>query len=237
MKIQKIRLNNTLIVILLTIGCVMPINATPLQTHSGISDAVKEFVTQQQIPLTNVFVTLTSLNKQLQLPKCREKLQVIQAPGAKLIGNTSLSVSCESPQKWKIHVAAHVDGKVSALIARHPLPRGTAIKSTDLEFVERKYSQLRYGYYGSAKLLKNMEAKRYIKAGQVITPNTVKAKKLVLRGQHITIIAKNGSLNLRTKGKALMDGQQGQTIKVSNLNSKKLLYARVVSAGTVEIIF
>jgi len=82
-----------------------------------------------------------------------------------------------------------------------------------------------------------MEAKRNIRAGQVLTPNLVKARKLVLRGQHITIIAHSGSLNLRTKGKALMDGQQGQTIKVSNLSSKKLIYARVVSAGIVEIDF
>lgn len=237
MKNQQKRLINTLIVILLTMGSVMPINASSLQKHAGISHAVKEYVMQQQIPLTNVFVTLTSLNKQLQLPSCGERLHVTQAPGAKLIGHTSLSVSCAAPQQWKIRVAAHVDGKVSALIARHPLPRGTVIKSTDLEFVQRKYSQLRHGYYGSSKLLKNMEAKRNIKAGQVITPNTVKAKKLVLRGQHITIIAKSGSLNLRAKGKALMDGQQGQTIKVSNLSSKKLLYARVVSAGTVEINF
>lgn len=82
-----------------------------------------------------------------------------------------------------------------------------------------------------------MEAKRNIKAGQVLTPNVVKAQKLVLRGQHITIIAQSGSLYLRTKGKTLMDGQQGQTIKVANLNSKKLIYARVVSAGIVEINF
>lgn len=80
-----------------------------------------------------------------------------------------------------------------------------------------------------------MEAKRNIKTGQVLTPSLVKAQKLVLRGQHITIVAQNGGLNLRVKGKALMDGQQGQTIKVKNMNSKKLIYARVVSAGIVKV--
>ena len=134
-------------------------------------------------------------------------------------------------------MAAHIDGEVDALVARYPIPRGMMIQTDALEFVLRRYSQLNHGYYGSAKLLANMEAKRNIKAGQVLTPNLVKAQKLVLRGQHITIVAQNGGLNLRVKGKALMDGQQGQTIKVKNLSSKRLIYARVISAGIVKVNF
>lgn len=234
---MKTKLNNTLIVILLTICSALPASATLLQSHSGITLAVKNFIIQQQVPLTNVQVTLTSLNNQLQVANCGKPLQITQAPGSKLIGHIGITVSCVSPQRWKIHVAAHVDGDVHALIARHPLPRGTLIQNSDIEFSLKKYSQLKRGYYGSAKLLKNMEAKRNIKAGQVLNPNLLKAQKLVLRGQHITIIAQSGSLNLRAKGKALMDGQQGQTIKVSNLSSKKLIYARVISAGVVKINF
>lgn len=234
---MKNQIKKAIIVILLTVFSAIPVYANSLQSHSGISSAVKQFVKQQQVPLNNVLVTLTSLNKQLRLSQCGSPLQVNMAPGTKLLGHASLSVSCASPQKWKIHVAAHIDGEVNVLIARHPLPRGTAIQETDLEFVNKRYSQLNQGYYGSANLLQNMEARRNIKTGQVMSPNIVKAQKLVLRGQHITIIAQSGRLKLRAKGKALMDGQQGQTIKVSNLSSKKLIYARVISAGVVEVNF
>jgi len=241
MKIQMLnkqqKLNKTLIAILLTVSGFLPVHASSLQSHSSISQSVKQFVMQQQVPLKNVQVTLTSLNKQLQVQKCQNALEVRMAPGAKLLGNSSLSVSCSAPQPWKIHVAAHIDGQVDALIARYPIPRGTIIQDNDLEFVVRRYSQLNHGYYGSANLLTNMEAKRNIKAGQILTPALVKAQKLVLRGQHITIVAQNGGINLRVKGKALMDGQQGQTIKVKNLNSKKLIYARVISAGIVKVNF
>lgn len=34
-----------------------------------------------------------------------------------------------------------------------------------------------------------------------------------------------------------MDGKQGQTIKVTNLSSKKLIYAQVISEGIVKINF
>lgn len=235
MRKQQHRLNKVLTVVLLTALCFVPVHASLFQSHKSISNAVKQFVIQQNVPLQNVQVNLTSLNKQLRLPQCGKSLKVKMAPGTKLLGNTSLAVSCASPQQWKIHVAAHIDGQVNVLIARHPITRGSLIQKTDLEYVNRRYSQLNHGYYDSAKLLNNMEAKRNIKTGQVLTPSLVKAQKLVLRGQHITIVAQNGGLNLRVKGKALMDGQQGQTIKVKNMNSKKLIYARVVSAGIVKV--
>lgn len=233
----KNQLNKTFIVILLTVSGFASASSVFLQDHAGISHAVQKFVKQQQVPLTNVQVTLTSLNQQLSVVKCAKPLKVKMAPGSKLLGNISLSVSCNSPQTWKIHVAAHIDGDINALIARRPLPRGTIIQNSDLKFVLRRLSQLNRGYYDSAAYLKNMEAKRNIKAGQVLTPNMVKAQKLILRGQHITILIQRGGLNLRAKGKALMDGKQGQMIKVANLSSKKLIYAQVLSEGIVKINF
>lgn len=237
MKTQQYRITKAMVAVFLTASYFIPVYANSLQSHKSISNAVKQFVLQQHVPVENVQVTLTSLNEQLRLQQCDKTLQVTMAPGSKLLGNTSLAVSCPSPHRWKIHVAAHIDGQVNALIARHPIPRGSIIQNTDLEFVLRRYSQLNHGYYSSAKLLNNMEAKRNIKAGQVLTPGLVKAQKLVRRGQHITIVAQNGGLNLRVKGKALMDGQQGQTIKVKNLSSKKLIYAKVVSSGIVRVNF
>jgi flagella basal body P-ring formation protein FlgA len=229
--------SQTLIAVLLTVVSLIPVQANSLQSHVGIQHAVEQFVKQQQVPLNNLQITLTSLNKQLRLPQCKKALQVNMAPGTKLLGHTSFTVSCASPQQWKIYVAAHIDGQVNVLVARHPITRGMAILNADLEFVLRRYSQLNHGYYGSANLLTDMEAKRNIRAGQVLTPALLKAQKLVLRGQHITIIAQNGGLNLRVKGKALMDGQYGQTIKVQNLTSKKLIYAKVISSGTVKVNF
>lgn len=231
------KLHKILIAVLLTASPLIPLQANLLQKHEDITNAVKRFVMQQQVPLTNIQVSLTSLNNQIRLPRCGKTLQVTMAPGTKLLGHASLSVSCSAPQQWKIHVAAHIDGLVNALVARHPIPRGSEIQNENIEFVLRRYSQLRYGYYSSANLLSNMEAKRNIKAGQVLTPGLIKAQKMVLRGQHITIVARSGGLNLRVKGKALMDGQKGQTIKVKNLSSKKLIYARVVSVGVVRVNF
>lgn len=223
--------------ILLAAGLISPLQAYAFQSHSAIEKAITNFVKQQNVPLENLQVTITSLNKQLRIPQCEQPLIINMAPGSKLIGNSSLTVACDSPKQWKIHVAAHIDGEVNALVARYPMLRGSLVSKNDVEVVKKRYSQLNYGYFASIQQLGGMEVRRNIKTGQIITPGFVKAQKLVLRGQQVTIIAQKGGLDLRVKGKAMMDGLQGQTIKVKNMSSKKLIYARVVSPGMVRINF
>lgn len=211
--------------------------ANPVKNQIAIESAVKDFLIQQKVPLNDIQVTLTSSKKRLNLPLCQNPLKVNTSVGAKLLGHSKFTISCISSQSWKTRIAAHIDGKISVLVTRHPIPQRSLIQKEDLQFSTRLYSQLNHGYFVSANRLNNMETRRSIKTGQVITPNLVKAQKLVIRGQDITIIAQRGSLKLRVKGKALMDGQRGQTIKVKNLSSKKMLYARVVSTGTVKVNF
>ena len=151
--------NSKIIAVILTLFSCIPAHANYLQSHASISLAVKQFVKQQNIPLENAQVTLTSLNKELRLPICDKSLYVSMTPGSKLLGNTTFAVSCKSSTQWKIHVAAHIDGKITALTARHPITRGTVIQEFDLKFVVCWYSQLNHGYYVFAKLLVNMEAK------------------------------------------------------------------------------
>lgn len=224
-------------VILLTFCVAFSVQASSLQNHLLIKEAIKDFVLQQDVPLENIVVTLTSANKQLNISQCTIPLHIAMAPGAKQIGRTTVSVSCLSSQPWKVNLAVHIDGKIDVLVARHPIAHRNFIQESDLEFAPRLYSQLNRGYYVSMDRLQNMEARRNIRPGQAINTRLIKAQKLISRGQYITIIAQNGSLNLRVKGKALMDGLQGQTIKVKNLSSKKLIFAEVISAGTVKVHF
>lgn len=237
MKRQSPTLHKVIIAGLLAVCGIIPARAGSLITLAEINQAVKHFVTQQNVPLDDIQVTITSLNDELKLNRCREPLQISIAPGAKLLGQTSMAVSCNTPQQWKIHVAVHIDGQVNALVALNPITRGTVIRNADLKYSSQRYSQLHYGYYTSANQLGGMEAKRNIRAGQVITPGQLSAQKMVERGQHVTIVAESGRLNLHVKGKALMDGRQGQTIQVKNLSSQKLIYAQVVGVGRVKINF
>lgn len=211
------------------------VNAESLVKHEDIQKAVIRYMTLQQTGLRNLQVTLTSLDRQLNLPACGNPLEVQLPPGAKTAGHTSVSVACAAPQAWKIQVAVHVDGEVEVLVADQSIIRGTQIHSQQVKKMSKNYSQLHYGFYTSFQNVEGMEARRDIKPGQVLTPGLVNPRKLVTRGQHVTIIAQRGNLVLRLKGKALMDGREGQTIRIQNMSTNKLLYGDVIGPSLVRV--
>jgi flagella basal body P-ring formation protein FlgA len=62
-----------------------------------------------------------------------------------------------------------------------------------------------------------------------VSPVVVKAR------QRVTILARAGEFNVTCLGEAQQDGRVGQTIPVQNVDSKKVLAARVTGPGAVEV--
>ena len=60
---------------------------------------------------------------------------------------------------------------------------------------------------------------------------------MIKAGQLVNIIAENERMRISVTGKAKSAGAEGDTITVQNLNSLKELPARVIDAGTVQIVF
>jgi flagella basal body P-ring formation protein FlgA len=62
-------------------------------------------------------------------------------------------------------------------------------------------------------------------------PNAI----LIHPRQRVTMLVHSGGLNVSTVGEAQQDGRLGQTIMVQNVDSKKMINARVTGPDTVEI--
>lgn len=202
---------------------------------SDIHTAIGQFVSQQAFPFNNASVSITSLEQNLRLSPCQRQLFVEFSQGARQYGHTSVAISCHSPQQWKIHVPVFIDGEVDSVLARQPIPRGTVLSEDLLTTQTITLSQLPHGYFASLQNVIGMESSRNIRAGQVISPGQVKARKWVYRGQAVSIVAESGALSLSIQGKALADGQPGQIIKVRNLSSNKIIHGRVSGPGKISI--
>ncbi len=89
--------------------------------------------------------------------------------------------------------------------------------------------------------LRNLEevvgkrAKRGINRGEVVTADLVEVPPLVGKGQVVELSLKHPGFSLRTKGKALEDGWEGDVIRVRVLASGKRLSARI-EKGEVQIL-
>jgi len=83
-------------------------------------------------------------------------------------------------------------------------------------------------------------AKRRLKANTVIGPNMVGPAKpwvLLKRNQNVVIKVDRLGLFITALGKAKQDGQVGEYIEVQNLDSQRIILAKVNEDGTVEPVF
>ncbi len=215
-----------------------PAMGQAVQSLEAIRDAVKAFLIQQN-PQTQGRreISVGKLDARLRLVMCDRKLRVFKPPGSRLLGHTTVGVSCESAKPWKLYVPVNIRIYKQVLAARHYLPRGTVIRAEDLEIIDGDISTLGRGYFSEYQNVAGKVVKQALMAGKVINPYHIDNPKIVRRGESVTILASTDGFEIRMKGKAMMDGTSGDLIKVKNLKSRRIVEGRVVASGLVKVLF
>jgi flagellar basal body P-ring formation protein FlgA len=81
------------------------------------------------------------------------------------------------------------------------------------------------------------EATRNISIGKILIPNLIKRPALGNRGDKILIMAQKGGMTITTPGILKEDGYEDSMVKVLNMESKKIIYGRLVDSNTVKVKF
>ncbi len=216
----------------------MVVYATPelTQPHESILAAaqahLQETITHQT---GETRLELSPLDHRLRLARCSEPLTTFSPPGASMKGKTTVGVRCDKPKPWTLYVSAHIAIQGPVVVALRDLSRGSPIGSEDVALVEKDISRLLRGHFDSPTHVVGRTLKRSLHRDQVVTPSLLLVQNTIKRGQQITILAGNGGIEVRMKGKALRNGNPDDLIPVENLTSRKKIEARVVSAGTVRV--
>ncbi len=151
----------------------------------------------------------------------------------------------------KVRITALCDGKETGLreltfrfkynsrrlVAQVDIPPGTVISPENVK-VEKVISN----YPESADWIApyGLVARRSLRAKTVIRPGMigpVKPKVLVKRHQNVVIKISMFGLLVTANGKTMQDGRAGEYIKVQNVDSQRIIVARVNEDGSVEPVF
>ena len=81
------------------------------------------------------------------------------------------------------------------------------------------------------------EAARNLSAGKILIPNFIKRPALGNRGDKILIMAQKGGMTITTPGILKEDGYENAMVRVLNIESKKVIYGRLVDSNTVKVRF
>lgn len=212
-------------------------NATTPTRHSlaNIEQAIKMFVHKQFPKPMQVSTLVNKLDRHLRLAKCPQILDVFYPTGSKKMGPTTVGVRCLSDSPWQIYVPIQVKVFGTAVVSKRSLLRGTFIDVSDLSIEKRELSSAMHGYFTSPQELVGMELRYSLAQGQIIGPKSLKPRHLVKRGDIVTILAETKGLLIQVKGKAMMNGFRGQSIRIKNTRSNRILQGEVVATRTVRI--
>jgi flagella basal body P-ring formation protein FlgA len=74
-----------------------------------------------------------------------------------------------------------------------------------------------------------------LKAGEFILKNKIEQPKIVKKNTEVTLLVQNPYMTISAKGQALEDGVLGASIRVTNIDSKKIIHGTVKSPTLVEV--
>lgn len=113
--------------------------------------------------------------------------------------------------------------------------KGEVITADKLKSVKTRSNRVKPQHLADKDKLINMEAKRNLREGKMISDKDVGKIVLIKKGSIVNLIYQTPYMQITAKAEALEDGCRGDRIEIRNTKSKKDLYGEVVDAETVRI--
>lgn len=203
-----------------------------------------------------------ALVKRLAWPAEELSLEVVQPVAAKLpeaavgeevtltaephsgtvqLGRTQMDVTIRVRGDRRFAVPVVIEAKLIQAVAVivKPVPAGEALSETNVRIERRAIDASRR--YLPADDLVGRKVTRPLPAGYTLCVGDIEQRPantepvLIRARQRVTLTVRLGAMNVSASGEAMQDGKLGQTVRVQNIDSKKVLTGKVSGPGVVDI--
>ncbi len=110
------------------------------------------------------------------------------------------------------------------------------ITKRDVKWIEVQSNRIKTDTVVDINELVGKAAKRGLRPGIPVRANSIQRQILVPRGSLVTIILKTPKMTITAQGKALDDGSDGDTIRITNTQSNKIIEAEVTGPARVAVL-
>ena len=213
------------------------VSDSQIHSHQDIKHTAKQFLINslETDKYSKINIQMGHLDSRLSLSTCNTPLTSSLAPGAQLIGKTTVHIRCNGNKPWTVYITAQIKLYTRVIKTVEPLDKGHILTKNDLISAEEDVTRLRNGYFIDTTSLIGKQLKRRLPQNKLIKPNYVKSPTLVKRGELVSIIAKSTGYSVKMTGTAMMSGARGDRIRVKNSSSKRIVEGTVIQAGLVNI--
>lgn len=205
----------------------------------GATEGFLEFMIEDYLERSEIQaryeIQVNPLDPRLRLAACDNDLtQSLESP-AQPVGRVTVRVSCTGSVPWTVFVPAQVRLFRPVAVVKAPLKRDSIVGAEDIAMIEQDIGLLNRGYVSDPAQAIGKKLTRPAQVDQVLTPAQLQQAESVRRGDQVVIAARSGGINVRMQGEALSGGTLGQQISVRNLSSQRVVRARVIGPGQVEV--
>jgi flagellar basal body P-ring formation protein FlgA len=136
-----------------------------------------------------------------------------------------------------IQVVADIAAMIDAVVVTRFLKADELIDMSDLKTVGLRVHQVNHPFITDQGEVIGKSASRPLPPETPLRPAFVKPPLVMKKGDRVLIEARRGGLSIRANGVTKANGQVGQTVMVTNLDSGRELRAKVVAPNLVEVEF
>ncbi len=208
-----------------------------IQSLDAIREAAQTFV-MRNVPQPApgaMTVNVGALDPRLRLAPCADPLKVSLPVGATFRDRMTVAVGCAGPSSWTVYVPINIETQSPVLVLRRAASRGARLTADDVEVQTRIVRGTGASYLTEVAELAGRTLKRPLGAGAALTAEVMADELIVKRGQHVTLLAAAGGLEVRAAGVALNDAAAAGRVRVQNISSNRIVEGVVESADVIRI--
>jgi flagella basal body P-ring formation protein FlgA len=127
--------------------------------------------------------------------------------------------------------AAVAEAEMQAVIAERTIRPGDVISPADVRLGPSNSE----GALSARAAAVGMVARRLLVAGRPVMQGDVGPPALIRRNAYVALVFQRGTLAIRTEGRALSDGAEGERVRVMNLASRQTVTGTVLADGSVAV--
>lgn len=155
------------------------------------------------------------------------------------IGNASFTVRFYADSVFikKEIIRMRLEVLMDIVTSEKFLARDTRIRNRDVKLNKEWHTRVPRNIISNPDEVVGKTLRNGIKPNTAITRTMVKAVPVVKKRKPVKIVFKDNLIKITTIGLSEQDGMLGDLIKVKNMSSRKMIYARVIGDSMVKVEF
>ncbi|OAN53852.1 flagellar biosynthesis protein FlgA [Paramagnetospirillum marisnigri] len=147
-----------------------------------------------------------------------------------------VEVPAGSPNATRVKVLGNVFASTRIPVLARAMGRGDTITEGDIQWIDVRDEVIRRDVVTATRQLIGQEPRYQLRAGAPIRTVEVQKPVVVAKNSPVTMMVRSKFMTLTAQGRAVEDGSTGDVIRVTNIQSKQTVDAKVEGPGQVSVI-